>query len=738
MPSSIHNSQSSSIQLAPQIDFAELFNALPSAHIILLPNDPDFTIVAENDQHAKVAFSDKEKTIGKSIFESFPDTSEKFMESGISDLAESFRTVIRTKQPDSMEAIRYDLKGPDGKMATRYWRATHYPILNDHGDVAYILQATADITREIETGNQLDKTRQQLKDALSSGMVGTWTWDIGNDVVIGDSSMAVMFGVSTEEAAKGLSIAAFVDAMYPADRERVQKEIAAAMESGDRYYTEYRTLGKDGQIHWLIARGRIERDEAGRPVQFPGVLVDITDRKHAENNVACLADAGAILASSLDYRETVPRMVKIMIPDMADWCSVDLVTAEDQLDEVGLAHVPLSKARMATLKQLRSKPRNISESAAVGEVINSGKPILVPQITPDVLAQQANSDDVHTIADLGLTSVILAPIPLDGKTIGVLTLAISDSKLHYNETDLNLAVELGVRVGLAVRRANLYDEAQRELRERIKLEQQLREMNDLLEARVESRTHELNDSNMSLQRSNQELQDFAYVASHDLQEPLRKIQAFGNLLETEFAGDIGENGIDYLKRMRGAAARMSSLIEDLLAFSRVTTKGREFASVNLHTVVKEVIDDLEIRIVDTHATISIDDLPTIQADAMQMRQLMQNLIANALKFRREGVSPAIRISAQPVKDKDGKIRKCQIMVADNGLGFDEKYLDRIFAVFQRLHERDSFEGTGIGLAVCRKIVERHGGTITATSTLGVGSTFIVTLPKRHKKGEQLL
>ena len=196
--------------------------------------------------------------------------------------------------------------------------------------------------------------------------------------------------------------------------------------------------------------------------------------------------------------------------------------------------------------------------------------------------------------------------------------------------------------------------------------------------------------------------------------------------------------------MRNAAARMSALIEDILSFSRVSSKGREFVNVDLKTIATEVVNDLEVRIGDTGAKVEIGQLPIIQADAMQMRQLLQNLIANAIKFHREGVPPIIKISSvtEVVEidqiDKHAKLKYCRVEIKDNGLGFDEKYLDRIFAVFQRLHNRESYEGTGIGLAVCRKIVERHSGTITATSKLGSGSTFIISLPIHHKKGEELL
>jgi signal transduction histidine kinase len=194
--------------------------------------------------------------------------------------------------------------------------------------------------------------------------------------------------------------------------------------------------------------------------------------------------------------------------------------------------------------------------------------------------------------------------------------------------------------------------------------------------------------------------------------------------------------------MHAAAARMQTLINDLLSFSRVTTKGQPFGPVDLGGVVREVLSDLETRIESSGGHVEVGDLPTIDADAVQMRQLFQNLIANALKFRRPDAAPVVKVTAVTSTEAgvpggngdgggDGAAGTVEIRVADNGIGFEEKYLDRIFNVFQRLHGRDQYEGTGIGLAVCRKIAERHGGSVTATSRPGEGTTFVVTLPSSH-------
>jgi PAS domain S-box-containing protein len=237
-----------------------------------------------------------------------------------------------------------------------------------------------------------------------------------------------------------------------------------------------------------------------------------------------------------------------------------------------------------------------------------------------------------------------------------------------------------------------------------------------------------------LARSNAELEQFAFVASHDLQEPLRKIQAFGDRLKQKCEAVNLAEGRDYLERMQNAAARMQTLIYDLLTFSRVISRTEPFVRVDLMIVAREVIGDLEVRIEKTGGKVEVGALPTIEADAPQMRQLLQNLIGNALKFHAPGQSPVVKVDSRLLESPPGEAgggQRYELTVSDNGIGFDEKYLDRIFAVFQRLHGRQEYEGTGIGLAVCRRIVDRHGGTITARSKPGEGATFIITLPARQ-------
>lgn len=685
-----------------------------------------------------------------------------------------------------------------------------------------------------------------LTDALSVGLVGTWVWDLVNDKVTADKNMASMFGLNAKEAAAGLPIARFVEAIHSEDRPRVKEEIEKAVKEKSSYEVEYRVVGRTGAVRWVIARGQLETDENGKPFRFPGIAVDttaskvaeeaaresaselrfmaesmpqkvftarpdgatdyinpqwseftgrshedlmdggwvrclypddeaksmrqwkrslktgqplqveqrfrradgayrwhltrahamhdskgkitkwigsstdISEQKQLELNLDFLSTASKTLSASLDFASALEKVAKQMVPAIADWCVVDLKQEDGSIQQLAIAHKDPEKIAWANKLRRKFPPKD--NRAGASKVMLTGEAEYYPSISDDILKAAAESEEhLQLLRSVGFSSAITVPLKSKNETVGTITLVSVEQKRNFTKTDLETAEELAERASQAITNASLYAALEEELEKRKMLEAELRLVNEALETKVKERTLRLEDMNQNLSRSNQELQDFAYVASHDLQEPLRKIQAFGNLLEEEYSQALGE-GNDYLDRMRGAAHRMSVLIEDLLSFSRVTTQARPFDRVDLREVALEVVSDLEARIRDTNGKIHIGKLPTVEADATQMRQLFQNLLANALKFHKEGVPPVIHVSARKLGPR------WRIYVKDNGIGFEEKYLDRIFAVFQRLHGRDAYEGTGIGLAVCRKIAERHNGTIIATSKHGEGSTFTITLP----------
>lgn len=240
-----------------------------------------------------------------------------------------------------------------------------------------------------------------------------------------------------------------------------------------------------------------------------------------------------------------------------------------------------------------------------------------------------------------------------------------------------------------------------------------------------------------LKRSNQDLEQFAYVASHDLQEPLRKIRAFGDRLAARYEDKLDEVGVEYISRMQQASARMQKLIEDLLSFSRISSGHDQFARVDLTAVVNEVVDDIEGQILREKAKVGVREIAEITGDRGQIRRLFQNLISNAIKFHKPGALPVVEIFGSVVTGSEAEKEfgfplsessYVRIVVKDNGIGFDEKYAEKIFNIFQRLQGRAEYEGTGIGLAICRKIMSNHRGYIRAQSVINEGSEFVLIFP----------
>jgi light-regulated signal transduction histidine kinase (bacteriophytochrome) len=244
---------------------------------------------------------------------------------------------------------------------------------------------------------------------------------------------------------------------------------------------------------------------------------------------------------------------------------------------------------------------------------------------------------------------------------------------------------------------------------------------DTMAESLQERDLKLEERTAELERSNEELEQFAYIASHDLQEPLRMIASYTQLLAKRYKDKLDSDANEFINYAVDGANRMQTLINDLLKYSRVGTKGEEFTHVDLNSVMDMVKANLKGALEENNAEIKYSKLPTVMADNSQMIQLFQNLIGNAVKFRKKDTRPIVEISAK----KEGSFVK--FMVKDNGIGIDNKYLDRIFIIFQRLHTKDEFPGTGIGLAICKKIVERHGGEIHVESEEGTGATFVFTL-----------
>jgi signal transduction histidine kinase len=255
-------------------------------------------------------------------------------------------------------------------------------------------------------------------------------------------------------------------------------------------------------------------------------------------------------------------------------------------------------------------------------------------------------------------------------------------------------------------------------------EMHLRALSDKLHQKVMV----LEKTNQALHETNEELRDFVHIVSHDFQEPLRKISIFSDRLDGK-SQESTEKGAFYLERLQHSVKRMQDLMNDLVKYSKIVpSKTKSIQSVNLEGIIQKVLIDLEILLNETEGKVELEPLSTIQADPFQMRGLFQNLIANSLKYHKKGVPPLIKIKGQTSPSQSGFY---EIRVEDNGIGFDEKYTSRIFRPFERLHRESEYKGTGMGLTLCKKIVERHGGSIDVNSKVNEGTTFIINLPLKQ-------
>ena len=414
-----------------------------------------------------------------------------------------------------------------------------------------------------------------------------------------------------------------------------------------------------------------------------------------------LADREAYLD---DYEKTLNKVNTIIEQVEANAIRSDFAEQEERLQQL----INLSKAKLSELIETVELARQGRKDEAITifqsdvglELYNEFEDVFIQIAEEEYKVQAQHIDSLLKLRSDSVTNLIISSL-----TTGLLVISI-----------------------FMLLRMNI--------RETIRHRRELQQHNLVLESRVKERTVELQVYAEELSRSNRELEDFAFVASHDLQEPLRKIRAFGNRISTGYEDALDERGKDFLHRMLNAAERMSMLISDLLSFSRVTTRGKDFEDTDLNTVVASVLEDLEITIEEKQAEVNVDSLPVMKADASQMSQLFLNLLSNALKFTKPDQPPIITLHYEAIDEEQAEalhllpgLSWFKLTVEDNGIGFEQSFAEKIFAPFQRLHGRSEYKGTGIGLAVCRRIIERHNGTVEAFSEPGQGARFELYLPE---------
>ncbi|AFZ23187.1 PAS domain S-box [Cylindrospermum stagnale PCC 7417] len=570
-------------------------------------------------------------------------------------------------------------------------------VRDEDGNVVRMASSQTDITERKLAVEQLRRSEERFQIVARATNDVLWDWDLIDDQVWWNQAVQTVFGYTTEQI--NSHVTWWRERIHPNDRQRIAADMRVVIDSGQQFWSnEYHFLRSDGSYAYIFERGYVVHDHAGKPVRMIGAMMDMSERKRAQAELLRQNLRSQLFADiTLNIRQSL------------------------QIDEILQTSVTEVQKLLQADRVLILRLQSNNSFLAVKEAVVPGFPIVLgQQITDHCFGQdciqkyrqgeisavsdikQAQIQPVHAelLQKIGVKANLVVPIFRKHQFWGLL---IADQCLHprqWTNWEIELLRQLADQIGIALAQSLI-------------LEQETNQRQELT-------------------RSNEELQQFAFIASHDLQEPLRKINNFGERLKATSGDTLNEQGRDYLERMQNAALRMQTLIEDLLALSRVTTRAQPFVPVNLAQITQEVLSDLEVRIQQTGGRVEVGNLPIIQGDPLQMRQLLQNLIGNALKFHRLEEPPIVKIYSQFSDNQLDKVAVaegfCQVIIEDNGIGFVEKYLDRIFNIFQRLHSRSEYEGTGIGLAICRKITERHHGNITAQSTPGQGTKFMITLP----------
>ncbi len=639
----------------------------------------------------------------------------------------------------------------------------------DSGAVEGVFAAARDITERKRAEAELRRTAEQLALATEAAGVGTWHWDLTRDQLTFSPQCKALFDFPADEP---VTYSRFLQGVHPEDRGRTELAIKRALETRTDYSADYRAVWRDESVHWIVALGRATYDPQDHLLYMTGVTLEITNRKRLEQELMeRQAYTRSLIESCIDALATVSP--EGIITDVNHHMETLTGVAREQL--IGTA-----------FKRYFTDPQRAEEGVRLvlrqGTVTNYELVARSEGGHETVVAYNANT--FHN-AKGELQGVFAAARDITERKRAEEELRASQQRLalHIQQTPLgviewNLNYEVAqwnpraealfgyTREEALGRHSNFIvpdafrPQTHQVWAELLARKGGFRSSNEnltkdgryivcewyntpLVDARgevigVASLVEDITERKKAeealeryakeLERSNTDLADFASIASHDLQEPLRKVMAFGERLNEHCAAQLDEQGKDFLQRMCSAAQRMSDLIEALLQYSRLNTRAQPFAPVDMGAVTKEVLADLEARIAESNATLEIGPMPRLHGDAIQLRQLLQNLLGNALKFHPPDRVPHVTMSSR--RTAGG----WEIEVTDDGVGFDEKYLDRIFRPFQRLHGRGEFAGSGMGLAICRKIVSRHGGTITARSAPEQGARFIVFLPEKAEEG----
>lgn len=577
--------------------------------------------------------------------------------------------------------VRYRVIGANDRKL-RWLHCTGQAYFDQSGKPYRFSGISREITSEITSQEKIAWADQQAAMTIEGSGAGSFMVTLATNEIIYSPTMArIITGSETANLTRDI----LLGNLHPDDVHIRNRAYAEAEDNGELRY-EARFIWNDSSVHWVRVLGRYLYDSMGKAISLSGIVMDITDRIESEQR----------LRMNEEHLRTLIEQAPV---------ATALFVGKDMVIDI---------PNEAMLK-VWGKGRSV-----IGKPLQEALPELEGQPFLAILDRIYKTGEAHS--EKGARADLVVDGRLQTFYYDYTYKPLKNSKGEVYAI-LNMAVDVTEQV---ISRQELEQS-----------EERYRQLANELERRVGQRTDELRQANIELVNSNNNLQQFAYAASHDMQEPLRKIQSFGSRLLSTYSDKLDDNGKYMLNRIQDASKRMSAMIDDLLAYSRLTTREGEFGAVQLDDIVHSVLADLELSIQEQKTDIIVEDLPVVWGNGPQLTQLMQNLISNAVKYRLPNQESVIRLSYRAVEQTEKEAlpkllpdhQYIRLEVSDNGIGFDEIYLDRIFQMFQRLHGRSEFSGSGIGLALCKKVVQNHHGHITARSQPGKGATFIVYLPQ---------
>jgi PAS domain S-box-containing protein len=572
-----------------------------------------------------------------------------------------------------------------GKEGSYRWFLSHaVPIKDSSGRVIRWFGTHTDVTEQRETELELRAAEARLRLATEATQLGTWDLDLRNGEARWSSDMQRIFGIDFQPQV-GWSL----DVIHPDDREAVRAMLARSYDPhGDgRFALEYRVRVDPGrEFRWVDSRGRTFFDERGHAIRMLGTTLDVTARKRAEVASKFLSDATAVLASSLDYSQTLAEVCRLAVPRVADWAAVTLLERDGRMKDVTVLHSDPSKTELMR-RVRRQYPDRPDADAGVPAVIRSGQPELVREISDELLERMApDAEQRRILRELGFKSYLVVPVVARERVLGAITFASAETARSFDDTDLETAQHLGRRAALAIDNARLYEEARQAMHVR---------------------------------------EQVLAVVSHDLRSPLSAIQLASSVLGSKLPETAGESAQRHVRTILRAADRMDHLIADLLDVASIQAGhlSVEPRSIAVGKLLDEAVANHEVAAGQKGIKLQREDsTPSIEirVDPDRLLQVLANLIGNALKFCDDGDTISVRAALEG--------RAVVFSVRDSGPGIAGDELEHLFEPYWSAAARHARKGTGLGLYISRGIIDAHGGRIWAESTVGLGSTFVFTIP----------